>query len=112
MDKNAFDELNPVVLYLDNNRLNRLNTISEIFESVKEHSRIYLNKNQFTCIPDDVINNMHNTIKGLSVLDNPLSCECMDTISELLNEELYGKGQLDYNSTFPCDSIKQFVPWN
>lgn len=112
VDTNVFDELNPVVLHLDNNRLNRLNTISELFQNLKDHSRIYLNKNHFTCIPEDIVLNIRNTMKGLSILDNPLSCECMDTISELLNEDLYGKAQLDYNSSFPCDSLKPFVPWN
>lgn len=111
IDRGSFEEINPVVLHLENNRLNGLTTITELFEGVKELSKIYLNKNQFSCVPDNIILNMRNTIKDLSVLDNPLSCECMDKIRELIGEELYGKGQLYYNSTFPCDSLKQFGPW-
>lgn len=109
INSNAFAQLNPVYLHLENNRLN---SITELFRSVKESSKIYLNKNQFVCIPDDVILNMRDTSKDLSILDNPLSCECMDRIAELLGEETYGKGQLSYNSTFPCDSMKQFGPWD
>lgn len=108
IDANAFSELNPVILHLENNQLN---SITELFHGVKELSKIYLDKNRFACIPDDVILNMRDTSKDLSILNNPLSCDCMDRIGEVLNEELYGKGQLFYNSTFPCDSLKQFGPW-
>lgn len=111
IDPNSFDEMNPVILHLENNRLNSLDKMAELFEAVKELSKIYLNKNQFSCIPDAVILNMRNTVKDLSVLDNPLSCECLDKITELTVEESYGKGQLHYNSTFPCDTLKQFGPW-
>lgn len=108
IEANAFTELNPVILHLENNHLD---SVTELFHSVKEMSKIYLDKNRFACIPDDVILNMRDTSKDLSILNNPLSCDCVDHIGELLAEELYGKGQLFYNSTFPCDSIKQFGPW-
>lgn len=108
IDADAFKEVNPVILHLENNRLN---SITELFHGVKESSKIYLNRNLFECIPDDVILNMRDTSKDLSILENPLQCDCIDRIDKLLGEEIYGKGQLSYNSSFPCDSVKQFGPW-
>lgn len=108
IDSKAFEQLKPVKLHLENNRINK---ITDFFYLMKEFSKIYLNKNQIPCISDDIILTMRDTSKDLTVLDNPLDCGCMDRIKALLGEEIYGSGQFFYNSSFPCDSVKQFGIW-
>ncbi|CAH1154165.1 unnamed protein product [Phaedon cochleariae] len=98
VDPSTFGMSNPVILHLEGNYLD---ATSDLLYGLKEYSKLYLDGNQVRCLADDVIENMRNTTKDLSLLNNPMDCDCMDRIDERL-DEVYGTGKLEYSSTFPC----------
>ncbi|XP_023012311.1 uncharacterized protein [Leptinotarsa decemlineata] len=101
VDASAFEMNNPVHLHLENNLIS---TLTDLLHVVKEDSKVYLNKNQFSCIPDEVIEET-TTNKEVYLLDNPLDCECVDRIDQILEGEMYSTGNIVYNSTFPCQFL-------
>ncbi|XP_072388189.1 uncharacterized protein [Diabrotica undecimpunctata] len=107
VDPSVFSFKNPIRLHLERNNLN---TISTLFHGIKEFSVIYLNNNQFNCLPDDVLTNVKTTTKTIYLLDNPISCDCLKTIENSFADELYGVEHLIYNSTFPCDMPVYLIP--
>ncbi|XP_028136021.1 leucine-rich repeat-containing G-protein coupled receptor 4-like isoform X1 [Diabrotica virgifera virgifera] len=107
VDPSVFTFKNPVNLHLERNNLN---TVSTLFYGMREYSVLYLNKNQFNCLPDDVLENLKKTTKTIYLLDNPISCDCLKTIEKSFADELYGVEHLIYNSSFPCDMPVFLVP--
>lgn len=99
----SLEQLPVVQLHLERNRLT---SFEAIFHTVQENSQLYLNHNQITCIPDDVLDFMKNTTISVYVLDNPFDCSCLNNIRDSLAYEIYGTGQLVYNET--CNTVPFF----
>ncbi|KAL1489326.1 hypothetical protein ABEB36_014244 [Hypothenemus hampei] len=94
----ALNSLPPIRLHLEYNFLTRL---SEIVAQVKEFSEVFIGNNQIECIPDDVLDLIKVSKITLDVSNNPVDCQCVDRITEVLSG-IESKGQLNVNTTLRC----------
>ncbi|CAG9760590.1 unnamed protein product [Ceutorhynchus assimilis] len=98
IDSEALRPLKPVNLYLQRNEITRL---SEIITALREKSRVYLENNKVTCVPDDALQIIKATDLKVYLRNNPVQCECVERIDNILDEE--SRGELNVVTTLPCN---------
>lgn len=101
--REALADLRPVLLHLEYNQISR---ISQIVSGVPNGSRVFVDGNRIECIPDDVLERVEDGIVQLWVQSNPVTCECLKKVQELVNNGI--EGQLIVSSTLPCDLFSIF----
>ncbi|KAH1019027.1 leucine-rich repeat-containing protein 70 [Dendroctonus ponderosae] len=101
--RETFLGLRPVLLHLEYNQISR---ISQIVSGVPNGSKVFVDGNRIECIPDDVLERVEDGLLQLWAQANPLTCECLKRVQELVNNDI--KGQLNVSTTLPCDLFSSF----
>lgn len=106
VEEEAFEHLPPVNLHLEGNRMSQL---SPLFHKIQDGSKLYLNGNLLSCIPEDVLDNIRVSYKYLYVKDNPLDCTCVRNMKRTLQDDYSAQARFIYKSSLPCDFVNRFV---
>lgn len=106
-----YNEIPYLSLKLDHNNISDI-TVEFLNSMDKLQSNLLFNYNTISCLQTETIRSLKNVTISLSLLSNPLDCDCLNTISNFQKDHVL-RANIFYSSSLECklDEVQPLNDW-